>query len=89
MKTNDFPRVGDFTPECTSPLTTNSERPAGWSASYEAASPPLHCRRTAFYIHLRCFKKAFPLFCFPVGGFKLTGEGVECVTDRRVLQRAE
>ena len=21
MKTNDFPRVGDFTPECTSPLT--------------------------------------------------------------------
>ena len=24
MKTNDFPRVGDFTPECTSPLTAGS-----------------------------------------------------------------
>ena len=39
MKTNDFPRVGDFTPACTSPLTTEAVWSAGWSAAGRVAAP--------------------------------------------------
>lgn len=39
MKTNDFPRVGDFTPACTSPLTTEAVWSAGWSAAGPVAAP--------------------------------------------------
>lgn len=35
MKTNDFPRVGDFTPECTSPLSTEAVwSEAVWSEGF-------------------------------------------------------